>query len=107
MVRLWHCCSVAPGLRRKPHCDASELGFQREQRGIPGDCLDVIQRIAVDRDVAYAEGEGGVLDTGADLIVGLLICPLLSGPISILELVTKEEWNGEEAQAGRDHRQAA
>ena len=36
-----------------------------------------------------------------------LICPLLSGPISILELVTKEEWNGEEAQAGRDHRQAA
>ena len=37
----------------------------------------------------------------------LMICPLLSGPISILELVTKEEWNGEEAQAGRDHRQAA
>jgi len=36
-----------------------------------------------------------------------LICPLLSGPISILELATKEEWNGEEAQAGRDHRQAA
>ncbi|MDC8755958.1 hypothetical protein OIK40_15025 [Erythrobacter sp. sf7] len=36
-----------------------------------------------------------------------LICPLLSGPISILELVTKEEWNGKEAQAGRDHRQAA
>ena len=36
-----------------------------------------------------------------------MICPLLSGPISILELATKEEWNGEEAQAGRDHRQAA
>ncbi|MDC8755321.1 hypothetical protein OIK40_11790 [Erythrobacter sp. sf7] len=36
-----------------------------------------------------------------------MICPLLSGPISILELVTKEEWNGKEAQAGRDHRQAA
>ena len=27
-----------------------------------------------------------------------MICPLLSGPISILELATKEEWNGEEAQ---------
>jgi hypothetical protein len=36
-----------------------------------------------------------------------LICPLLSGPISILELATKEEWNGKEAQAGGDHRQAA
>jgi hypothetical protein len=36
-----------------------------------------------------------------------LICPLLSGPISILELATKEEWNGEESQAVRDHRQAA
>ena len=36
-----------------------------------------------------------------------LICPLLSGPISILELAMKEEWDGKEAQAGRDHRQAA
>ena len=36
-----------------------------------------------------------------------VICPLLSGPISILGLATKEEWNGEEAQAGRDHRQVA
>jgi len=36
-----------------------------------------------------------------------LICPLLSGPISILEMATKEEWNGEEAQAGRYHREAA
>ena len=40
-------------------------------------------------------------------LTGGVICPLLSGPISILELVTKEEWNGKEAQAGRDHRQAA
>jgi hypothetical protein len=32
---------------------------------------------------------------------------LLSGPISILELATKEEWDVKEAQAGRDHRQAA
>ena len=38
---------------------------------------------------------------------GQMICPLLSGPISILELATKEEWNGKEAQAGGDHRQAA
>jgi hypothetical protein len=38
---------------------------------------------------------------------GGLICPLLSGPISILELATTEEWNGEEAQAGRYHREAA
>ena len=38
---------------------------------------------------------------------GRLICPLLSGPISILELAMKEEWNGKETQAGRDHRQAA
>lgn len=37
----------------------------------------------------------------------IMICPLLSSPISILELATKEEWNGKEAQAGRDHRQAA
>lgn len=45
---------------------------------------------------------------GFELLTRLeVICPLLSGPISILELVTKEEWNGEEAQAGRDHRQAA
>ena len=36
-----------------------------------------------------------------------MICPLQSGPVSILELVTKEEWNGKEAQAGGDHRQAA
>lgn len=39
--------------------------------------------------------------------IALVICPLLSGPISALELVTKEEWNGEEAQAGGDHRQVA
>ena len=37
----------------------------------------------------------------------VLICPLLSGPISVLELATKEEWNGAEAQAGRYHRQVA
>ena len=37
----------------------------------------------------------------------MVICPLLSGPISILELAMKEEWNGKEAQAGRDHRQVA
>ena len=36
-----------------------------------------------------------------------LICPLLSGPISILGMATKEEWNGKEAQAGRHYRQAA
>ena len=36
-----------------------------------------------------------------------LNCPLWSGPISILEMAMKEEWNGEEAQAGRYHRQAA
>lgn len=33
--------------------------------------------------------------------------PLLSGTISIVELVTKEEWNGEEAQAGRHRGQHA
>ena len=37
----------------------------------------------------------------------LVICPLLSGPISILGMATKEEWNGKEAQAGRDYRQVA
>ena len=37
----------------------------------------------------------------------IMICPLLSGPISILGMATKEEWNGKEAQAGRHHRQAA
>ena len=39
--------------------------------------------------------------------LGGVICLLLSGPISILKLATMEEWNGKEAQAGRDHRQAA
>jgi hypothetical protein len=49
-----------------------------------------------------------LLASASSLVLGAqLICPLLSGPISILELVTKEEWNGEEAQAGRNHRQAA
>lgn len=37
----------------------------------------------------------------------IVICPLLSGPISILGMATKEEWNGKEAQAGRHYRQAA
>lgn len=36
-----------------------------------------------------------------------MICPLQSGPISTLELAMKEEWNGKEAQAGGDYRQAA
>ena len=36
-----------------------------------------------------------------------LIYPILSGPKSVLDLVAKKEWNGEEAQAGGDHRQAA
>ena len=43
----------------------------------------------------------------ANEILRKVICPLLSGPISILELATKEEWNGKEEQAGGDHRQAA
>jgi hypothetical protein len=33
-----------------------------------------------------------------DFRPGLVICPLLSGPISILEMAAKEEWNGKEAQ---------
>ena len=37
----------------------------------------------------------------------VMSCPLLSGPISILGMATKEEWNGKEAQAGRHHQQAA
>ena len=56
------------------------------------------------RVMANGVTKGGTGDT--DQIMKL-ICPLLSGPISILEMATKEEWNGEEAQAGRDHRQAA
>jgi hypothetical protein len=36
-----------------------------------------------------------------------VICPLLSGPESLLFWTTKEEWNGQEAQAGGDHWQAA
>ncbi len=42
------------------------------------------------------EGDRGDRATGA--IAGPLICPLLSGPISILEMAAKEEWNGKEAQ---------
>jgi hypothetical protein len=36
-----------------------------------------------------------------------VICRLLSGAISILELATREGWNGAKAQAGGHHRQAA
>ena len=36
-----------------------------------------------------------------------LICPLLSGPKSLLFWIMKEFGNGQEAQAGRDYRQAA
>ncbi len=36
-----------------------------------------------------------------------MICPLLSGPSTIVVWTTKEEWNGSEAQARGDHRQAA
>jgi hypothetical protein len=34
----------------------------------------------------------------------LMICPLLSGPKSLLFWTTKEFGNGQEAQAGGDHR---
>ncbi|WP_207078952.1 hypothetical protein [Novosphingobium sp. KA1] len=44
-----------------------------------------------------------IIDTAKEA----LICPLLSGPSTIVVLTTKEEWNGSEAQAGGDHRQAA
>ncbi|GLI99893.1 hypothetical protein Sbs19_37110 [Sphingobium sp. BS19] len=36
-----------------------------------------------------------------------VICPLLSGPESLLFWIMKEFGNGQEAQAGRDYRQAA
>src|SRR5690606_8292154 len=36
-----------------------------------------------------------------------LICPLLSGPSTIIVWTTKEEWNGSQAQARGDHRQNA
>lgn len=36
-----------------------------------------------------------------------VICPLLSGPKSVLDFTTKEEWKGKEGQGGGDHRQAA
>lgn len=39
--------------------------------------------------------------------LGQVICPLLSGPSTIVVWTTKEEWNGSEAQARGDHRQAA
>jgi hypothetical protein len=40
-------------------------------------------------------------------LVTTLICPLQSGPKFLLFWIMKEFGNGEEAQAGRDHRQAA
>lgn len=42
---------------------------------------------------------------GADALK--VICPLLGGPKSLLFWTTKELEDGQEAQAGRDHRQAA
>ncbi|MEI6641976.1 MAG: hypothetical protein WCL10_08160 [Novosphingobium sp.] len=44
---------------------------------------------------------------GVGFMIYLLICPLLSGPKSLLFWIMKEFGNGQEAQAGRDHRQAA
>ena len=92
--------------------------------------LRVIQTVGVPADAALAEGAEAIVialksrtsparEAVAESLsayrwlksVGVrqiaLICPLLSGPKSGLDLATKEEWNGEEAQAGRDHRQAA
>ena len=40
-------------------------------------------------------------------VVHALSFPLLGGPDSVLGFGLKEERNGEEAQAGGDHRQAA
>ena len=53
--------------------------------------LDFLRTVVGDPAIAFAD----------------VSCPLLSGPISILGMATKEEWNGKEAQAGRHHQQAA
>jgi hypothetical protein len=42
-----------------------------------------------------------------DLVDVEMICPLLSGPKSLLFWIMKEFENGQEAQARRDYRQAA
>ena len=53
------------------------------------------------------KGVAGVKSVTVDFAAKTVICPLLSGPISILGMAMKEEWNGKEAQAGRHYRQAA
>ena len=58
----------------------------------------VLSGIAV---AVFGSSDGGLV---LDIPV---ICPLLSGPKSVLDLATKEEWNGAETQAGGDYRQAA
>jgi hypothetical protein len=49
-----------------------------------------------------------VIDAFIPIGIAGLICPLLSGPKSMLFWIAKETWNAiEEAQAGGDYRQAA
>ena len=73
-----------------------------------------VDHASVDTNVRNKETERLPVNKGFNLHVdvmpfelSVLICPLLSGPISILELASQEEWNGEETQAGGDYRQAA
>ncbi|SEK04887.1 hypothetical protein SAMN05518849_13432 [Sphingobium sp. AP50] len=59
---------------------------------------------------AIAKGNDNVFDTAVAHVqrVGVLICPLLSSPKTMIVWTTKGTMNAEqEAQAGRDYRQAA
>ena len=86
---------------------AEEASDLLDSYGNPQDAIDDYAdayREPFDEDAARDAAEEQLASESYDYS---LICPLLSGPISILKLATKEEWNGKEAQAGRDHRQAA
>lgn len=63
------------------------------------------------RSAAHIEGTLTILfigRSGVRICPLLVICPLLSGPETIIVWTLKENWDGaEEAYAGGDYRQAA
>ena len=93
--------------RRRLRCAVYTRKSSEEGLDMEFNSLDA-QRESCEAYVASQRAEGWVCmreryDDGGYSV----ICPLLSGPKSLLFWTTKEFVNGQEAQAGRDYRQAA